>query len=50
MCLAMLPVVGITLPFFSYGVSSMVSMYLCIGVVQSICAHNKKYYFERENG
>ncbi|MGN1345991.1 MAG: FtsW/RodA/SpoVE family cell cycle protein [Eubacteriales bacterium] len=50
MCLAMLPVVGITLPFFSYGVSSMVSMYLCVGVVQSICAHNKKYYFERENG
>lgn len=50
MCLAMLPVVGITLPFFSYGVSSMLSMYLCIGVVQSICAHNKKYYFEREDG
>ncbi len=49
MCLAMLPVVGITLPFFSYGSSSMVSMYLFIGLVQSICAHNKKYYFEREN-
>lgn len=48
MCLAMLPVVGVTLPFFSYGASSMLSMYLCIGVVQSICAHNKKYYFERE--
>ncbi len=48
MCLAILPVVGITLPFFSYGSSSMVSMYLCIGLVQSICAHNKKYYFERE--
>ena len=48
MCLAMLPVVGITLPFMSYGVSSMLSMYLCIGIVQSICAHNRKYYFERE--
>lgn len=48
MCLAMLPVVGITLPFMSYGVSSMLSMYICIGIVQSICAHNKKYYFERE--
>lgn len=48
MCLAMLPVVGITLPFFSYGGSSMLSMYICMGVVQSICAHNKKYYFERE--
>ncbi len=50
MCLAILPVIGITLPFFSYGASSMLSMYICIGVVQSICAHNKKYYFERENG
>lgn len=50
MCLAMLPVVGITLPFFSYGSSSIISMYLFIGLVQSICAHNKKYYFERENG
>lgn len=48
MCLGILPVVGITLPFFSYGSSSMVSMYLCLGLVQSICAHNKKYYFERE--
>lgn len=50
MCLGILPVVGITLPFFSYGSSSMVSMYLCLGLVQSICAHNKKYYFERETG
>ncbi len=48
MCLAMLPVVGITLPFFSYGGSSMLAMYMCVGVVQSIAAHNKKYYFERE--
>ena len=48
MCLGMLPVVGITLPFFSYGSSSIISMYLFIGIVQSICAHNKKYYFERE--
>ena len=48
MCLAMLPVVGITLPFFSYGGSSMLAMYLCLGVVQSIHTHNKKYYFERE--
>lgn len=48
MCLAMLPVIGITLPFLSYGGSSMLSMYLCLGVVQSIHTHNKKYYFERE--
>ena len=49
MCLALLPVVGITLPFMSYGASSIISMYICMGVVQSICTHNKKYYFERES-
>ena len=48
MCLALLPVVGITLPFFSYGASSILSMYICVGILQSICTHNKKYYFERE--
>ena len=48
MCLAILPVVGITLPFLSYGPSSILSMYISIGIVQSICAHNQKYYFERE--
>lgn len=48
MSLAILPVVGITLPFMSYGASSMLSLYICMGIVQSICTHNKKYYFERE--
>ncbi|MBR4960553.1 MAG: rod shape-determining protein RodA [Clostridia bacterium] len=48
MCLAIMPVVGITLPFFSYGGSSMLSMYMCLGVLQSISSHNRKYYFERE--
>lgn len=48
MCLALLPVVGITLPFMSYGVSSLLSVYICIGIVQSICAHSGKYYFDRE--
>ena len=48
MCLAMLPVVGITLPFLSYGGSSMLAMYALIGLVQSIKCHNQKYFFERE--
>ena len=48
MCLAMLPVIGITLPFMSYGGSSMLSMYMLIGMVQSIKSHNQKYFFERE--
>ena len=45
MCLAMLPVVGITLPFCSYGGSSMLAAYIYLGFVMSISAHNKKYYF-----
>lgn len=49
MCLALLPVIGITLPFFSYGGSSMISMYLCMGVIQSIVTNNEKYYFSRDN-
>ncbi|MBQ7599630.1 MAG: FtsW/RodA/SpoVE family cell cycle protein [Clostridia bacterium] len=49
MCLAIMPVIGVTLPFLSYGPSSLLSMYMAIGVVQSICVYNKKYYFEREN-
>ena len=48
MCLAMLPVIGITLPFLSYGGSSILSMYLMIGLIQSIKSHNQKYFFERE--
>ena len=48
MCLAVLPVIGITCPFLSYGPSSMISMYICIGIIESICTHRQKYYFERE--
>ena len=48
MCLAILPVIGITLPFMSYGGSSILSLYICLGLIMSISTHNKKYYFERE--
>lgn len=48
MCLASLPVVGITLPFVSYGGSSTLSLYMMLGVLQSIYVHRRKYYFERE--
>ena len=48
MCLGTLPVIGLTLPFISYGGSSMVSLYLCIGVVMSVRTHKQKYYFERD--
>ena len=41
MCLAMLPVIGITLPFMSYGGSSMLALYLAMGFVHAISAHGK---------
>lgn len=48
MCLAKLPVIGITLPFMSYGGSSMLASYCLVGVIQSINAHRGKYFFERQ--
>lgn len=40
MCLAMLPVVGITLPFLSCGGSSLLATYILIGMVHSVRAHS----------
>ncbi|MBR6535178.1 MAG: rod shape-determining protein RodA [Clostridia bacterium] len=39
MCLGLLPVIGITLPFMSYGGSSIVSLYMCVGIVMSVSIH-----------
>ena len=39
MCLSMLPVIGVTLPFFSAGGTSMVCLYLGIGLVLSVYYH-----------
>lgn len=36
MCLYLLPIVGLTLPFFSYGGSSIITMFAAMGVVSSI--------------
>ena len=36
MCLFVMPVIGITLPFFSYGGSSVVTIYMAMGVVSGI--------------
>lgn len=36
MCLYVAPVIGITLPFFSYGGSSMLTMFLAVGLVSSV--------------
>ncbi|GHV23977.1 rod shape-determining protein RodA [Clostridia bacterium] len=42
MCLSMLPVIGVTLPFFSAGGSSVTCLYLTIGLAQNINIHNRR--------
>lgn len=39
MCLGVFPVVGLTLPFFSYGGSSIVTMFIAMGIVSGIKMH-----------
>ena len=36
MCLGLTPVIGLTLPFFSYGGSSLITMYASMGIVSGI--------------
>ena len=36
MCLGLTPVIGLTLPFFSYGGSSLVTLYAAMGIVSGI--------------
>ncbi|MCI8423293.1 MAG: FtsW/RodA/SpoVE family cell cycle protein [Lawsonibacter sp.] len=38
MCLYVLPVMGLTLPFISYGGSSMITLYAAMGIVSSVKA------------
>ena len=40
MCLQLLPVIGITLPFMSAGGSSTLSIYVAIGLIMSIYRQN----------
>ena len=39
MCLSLMPITGIPLPFVSYGSSSMIAQLLCAGLVHSVAAH-----------
>jgi rod shape determining protein RodA len=45
MNLWVLPVIGITLPFYSAGGSSVLMLYICVGLVLSVYMHNKKNLF-----
>jgi rod shape determining protein RodA len=47
MCLALVPVVGITLPFVSAGGSSLLATYILVGLAHSVSAQEKKYYFSK---
>jgi rod shape determining protein RodA len=42
MFLSIMPITGITLPFISYGGTSLLINMLCIGIVQSIRVHQEK--------
>ena len=39
MCVALLPVIGVTLPFFSAGGTSLLCLFCSIGVVMSVYMH-----------
>ncbi len=45
MCLALVPVVGITLPFVSAGGSSLFAMYFLMGLAHSVYARERKFFF-----
>ncbi|MBO5306110.1 MAG: FtsW/RodA/SpoVE family cell cycle protein [Clostridia bacterium] len=46
MCLVMLPVIGVTLPFVSAGGSSVLATYLIVGMVHSVRAGKNKYFLD----
>ncbi|MBR2835804.1 MAG: rod shape-determining protein RodA [Coriobacteriales bacterium] len=42
MCLSLMPITGIPLPFISFGSSSMIAQMLFVGLVQSVAVHRTK--------
>ncbi len=47
MCIGLLPIIGLTLPFISYGGSSMVSLYAMVGLVSGVYARPQRPVHER---
>lgn len=45
MNLSLLPVIGVTLPFLSYGGTSVTTLYLGMGLALSVAMHNRKNLF-----
>ena len=45
MCIGLLPITGIPLPFISYGGSSMLTNMILIGMINSISARKKKHLY-----
>jgi len=44
MAMGLMPIVGVTLPFISYGGSSIVSIMICVGLLMSISM--RRFLFE----
>ena len=42
MCIGIMPITGIPLPFISFGSSSMLTQLICVGIVQSVWRHRQK--------
>ena len=45
MCIGLLPITGIPLPFMSYGGSSMITNMILIGIINSISSRKKKHLY-----
>ena len=50
MCLFVFPVMGLTLPFFSYGGSSIITLYAAMGIVSSAKARNLPSWLRDRSG
>ncbi len=48
MCLGLLPVIGLTLPFFSYGGSSVLALCMSMGLAMSVNASRQKEHFFKD--